>query len=225
MTSDRNWAQDPSFDPAAMRRFEERLARARPEKRPGYLRVKGATLLEAGDRKALEIAIELLRRVVDEHDHGIDVPWAHELLGIAYARQGDLASAEEHLGRCLQTSDEHRNGTSGVTELFLAEVLLSRDRVQEAADLLHDQDLRDRLLWDRHIYRYCVAAARVEDRLGGDPRPWAEEALRRAEDDQPQLARHPDVGRARPEPAEIREMRRLLARPRPRRLLRRRRRG
>ena len=47
-----------------------------------------------------------------------------ELLGQAYRKMGDLEAAEHHYRQCMATADKHRNGTTKVTKLFLAEVLL-----------------------------------------------------------------------------------------------------
>jgi len=210
--SDRNWMHDRSFDPDAMVEFERRLARARAASRPGYLRVKAATLLELDDPAARRIAIGLLSRVVDHYEHFLDVPWSHELLGEAYRRDGDLDSAERHLRLCLQTADDRRNGTTGVTELSLAEVLLEKGRVAEAGELLALDHLRRHLFWKAQLFRYAVAAARYEARSGGHAQPWARQALEIARDHAPQLPRHPNIGLPQPDDATITEMERLALR-------------
>src|SRR5690606_14282078 len=106
IVADRNWAHDPAFDDETMEELERRLGRAREENRPGYLRVKGATLLEQEDERATRVAVELLTRVVTEYDDFMEVPWSHELLGDAYRRLGDLAASERHLRRCIETADD-----------------------------------------------------------------------------------------------------------------------
>jgi hypothetical protein len=111
MPSDRDWPRDPRYDDAALERFEERLRRARPGSRPGYLRAKGATLLDHRDPAATLVAIHLLHRAT-ESGHCLEVPWAHELLGKAYRKMGDLDAAEHHYRHCMATADEHGNGTT-----------------------------------------------------------------------------------------------------------------
>lgn len=211
MAANRNWAHDVAFDRQAMAEFERRLARARPGNRAQYLRVKGATLLEAGQDDALPVAISLLRRVVDDHDDLLQVPWSHELLGEAYRRLGELDRAEHHYRACLESADERRNGTSNVTELLLAEVLLQRSRPDEALQLLDDEQLRGRLRWNSNIYRYGLARARAERATGGQPASWSREALRVAQEDDPQLARKPTVGRVQATEEELAELRGLAA--------------
>jgi hypothetical protein len=139
MPSDRNWPHDPRYDDAALEQFEERLRRANRASRPGYLRVKGATLLDHRDPAATVVAIRLLHRAT-ESGHFLEVPWAHELLGKAYRMVGDLNAAEHHFRQCMATADEHRNGTTHVTELFLAEVLLQRDDRWDLAEVGLDGD-------------------------------------------------------------------------------------
>jgi len=227
VTTDRDWAHDVAFDGQAMVEFERRLARARPGNRAQYLRVKGSTLLGAGRDEAVPIAISLLQRVVDDYDDFLQVPWSHELLGEAYRRLGEPDRAEYHYRMCLETADERRNGTSNVTELLIAEVLLEQSRPEEALRLLDDEDLRGRLIWNNTIYRYCLARARAERATGGNPAPWSQEALRLAQEDKPQLSRKPSVGRVKANKKELAELRRLREEPTSTgwRRLRRRRRG
>jgi hypothetical protein len=212
MPSDRNWARDPRYDDAALEQFEERLRRARPGSRPGYLRVKGATLLDHRDPAATLVAIRLLHRAT-ESGHFLEVPWAHELLGKAYRKMGDLDAAEHHYRRCMATVDEHGNGTTKVTKLFLAEVLLQRDDrgdLAEVEELLSSPDLTQSLLWNSYIFRYYVAQARLALRQRRDPREWAALALELAGDRRPQLPRHPTVGLVDPDPEVIAELRVLV---------------
>ena len=208
--ADRNWAHNAAFDDEAMDEFERRLGMARPGSRAQYLRVKGATLLESGNDEALTVAVSLLLRVVEGYDDFLQVPWAHELLGEAYRCKGDLDRAEHHLRQCLATADEQRNGTSNVTELLIAEVLLDQSRPDAALQLLVDDELVTRLTWNSNIYRYCLARARAEQATGGDPERWASEALRLAREDEPQLSHKPSVGRVRStEEEELTELRSL----------------
>lgn len=209
--ADRKWAHDPAFDDESMEEFERRLGRARTENRAGYLRVKGARLLEHDEDAATRTAIELLTRVVTEYDDFIEVPWSHELLGDAYRRLGDLGASECHLRLCIETADERRNGTTGVTELSLAEVLLEQGRVEEAGSVLAAQDPRQ-LAWNSQIFRYAVACARYEGRTGGSPGPWARKALEVAAVEEPQLPRLSDLGMVKASRSTLKEMRRLARR-------------
>jgi tetratricopeptide (TPR) repeat protein len=211
VATDRNWAHDLGFGQEAMTVFEHRLACARPNNRAQYLRVKAATLLELEGDEALPIAIALLHRVVDEYDDWLQGPWSHELLGEAYRRLGQLNEAEHHYRMCLRTADERRNGTTNITELLIAEVLLEQSRAGEALELLDDEDLLSRLAWNASIYRYCLARSRAERATGGEPEPWAREALRLAREDEPQLPRKASIGRVRAAEEDLAELRRVLA--------------
>jgi hypothetical protein len=110
---------------------------------------------------------------------------------------------------CLQTADDRRNGTTQVTELSLAEVLLEKGRVAEAGELLALDHLRRHLFWKAQLFRYAVAAARYEARSGGHAQRWARRALEIARDPAPQLPRHPNLGLPQPDDATITEMERL----------------
>ena len=209
--TDRSWAHRPEFDPAAMEEFEARLGRARSSGRAQYLRVKAAVLLEHAEPAALPIAIGLLKRVVDEYDDFLQVPFSHELLGGAYRCSGDLAQAETHLKLAIETADESRNGLS-LPELELAEVMIEAGRHEDAATQLQAAErLEPGMVWNSQLYRHAVARARVENQTGGNPAPWAQRALELSADTQPQLSRHPTVGLVRTRPDQLREMRRLAA--------------
>ena len=95
-------------------------------------------------------------------------------------RRADTAAEARGQGSglrwCIDTADERRNGTTKVTELSLAEVLLEQGRVEEAGEMLAAQEPRW-LAWNSQIFRCAVAWARYEDRIGGSPEPWAQKAL------------------------------------------------
>lgn len=166
-------------------------------------------LLEHAEHAALPIAISLLKRVIDEYDHFLEVPFSHELLGHAYRRSGDLAQAEAHLKLAIETADERRNGLS-LPELELAEVLLDAGKYSDAANQLQAvEDLERGMAWNSQLYRHAAAKAHLEHQNGGDPTPWAERALELAADTEPQLSRYPTVGIVNASPDELREMRRL----------------
>jgi hypothetical protein len=209
--SDRNWMHDPQSDRETMAEFERRLAKARPISRAQYLRVKAATLLEQQTPAATAIAIDLLTRVVTNYDNRLEVPFSHELLGVAYRRVGDLAAAEHHFRVCIDTAYENRSGTSHLTELWLAEVLLDQGRTAEAGDLLVLEELQRNLTWNSAIFRFVVACARYEARTGGDPAPWAKQALDLGADRTHPLTKHQDLGLVETDDATLDEMRHLTA--------------
>jgi hypothetical protein len=173
--------------------------------------VKGATLLRLGDTAAIPTAIRLLHRAT-ETDHLLEVPWAHELLGHAYQETGELEAAEHHYRQCMATADEHRNGTTKVTELFLAEVLIQGTTQgpspKRRAAVVARPDAAPAV--ELALFRYHVARARLALRQGGDPRAWAAVALELAGDRRPQLPLHPTVGVVDPDPGVITEPRVLV---------------
>lgn len=209
MSGDRNWARQTDFDPAALAEFERRLGRATTAKRPSYLRIKAAILLEQGDPRSLPVVISLLQRVVAEYDDFLEVPFSHELLGRAYRRTGELSRAATHLKLAIETADQRRNGLS-LPELELAEILIETGDCDSAAiQLQAAEDLETGMVWNIQLYRHALAKARVESTVGGNPAPWAERALALAAHEGPQLPRHPTVGLVNASPGELKEMKRL----------------
>lgn len=205
----RNWALSERFDSDAMVEFEERLGRARTANRAGYLRVKAATLLGLAHPTATAVAVQLLHRVVENHDDFIEVPRSHELLGNAYLDSGDLAAAERHLRLAISSADDRRNGLS-LPELTLAEVLLERGEV-DAAQVVLDavREMPRELVWKSQLYRFAVASARFADVSGRDASSWAREALDLAGNEEPQLPRHPTIGLVEADAGTLAEMRQL----------------
>ena len=162
-------------------------------------------------------AVGLLKRVVDEYDDFLQVPFSHELLGRAYRRSGDLTQAETHFKLAIETADEHRNGLSP-PELELAEVMIEAGRQEAAATQLHAaEQLEPGMVWNSQLFRHAVARARVEHQIGRDPTAWAQRAIDLADDAEPQLPRHPTVGLVKASPDELREMKRIATRPTKRR--------
>jgi tetratricopeptide (TPR) repeat protein len=207
--TDRNWAHNEEFDCDAMAEFEERLGRARAANRPGYLRVRAATLLGLAHPTATAVAVQLLRRVVDDHDDFIEVPWSHELLGNAYLNSGDLAAAERHLRLAISSADERRNGLS-LPELTLAEVLLEKGEVDAAQAVLDEvRKMPQGMVWNSQLFRFAVASAHCVDLSGSDASSWAQEALDLAGNEEPQLPRHPTIGLVEAETGTLAEMRQL----------------
>lgn len=207
--TDRNWAHSEEFDSDAMAEFEARLGRARAANRPGYLRVKAATLLGLAHPTATVVAVQLLRRVVADYDDFIEVPWSHELLGHAYRNSGDLAAAERHLRLAISSADERRNGLS-LPELTLAEVLLEKGEVDAAQTVLDQVRKMSRgMAWNSQLYRFAVTSARCADLLGSDGSSWAQEALDLAGHEEPQLPRHPTIGLVDAEDGTLAEMRQM----------------
>jgi hypothetical protein len=208
-----DWYRAPTWTGAARDTFEQRLRRARPHKRPQYLRVQAVTLLQSGDSHDRQAAIDLLHQLLDQYPENFEVPFAHELLAQAYWADGDLALAEYQLRCCLATSPANRSGTTGLADLALAELLVERGdsaRFGEAAALLDAADLPARLVFHAQVFRYYLIRARLADRVG-DPRrrEYAQRALQVAAITTPQFPRHPDVGLVHTSAAVLAELREI----------------
>jgi hypothetical protein len=167
--SERDWFRSPSWDPPTAADFERRLRRARPHNRAQYTRVQATYLLQAVDAVTREAGRDLLRRVIDEYPDSIEAKAAWEQLGDSLARDGRLDEAEHALTvtlRLCQASRIGRSGTTGTTELRLAEVILAmgeRGRVDEVVRLLDaaEPEVERHSLFRDVVYRYLLARARA----------------------------------------------------------------
>jgi tetratricopeptide (TPR) repeat protein len=200
------WYETPAWDATAQADFEERLrrTRARPESRAEYVRMKALALEETG---LLDEAVRLYERFVsDEHASWFYVPWTLERLGDIARRQGRLPEAEQYYRRLLTRGSDaaSRNGTTGMTAVSLAEVLLDQGRPDEAAAALGEAEMFTVTSFSANLFRYCVASARLAQARGDSDA--AADAAERALDlvDAPdQYSRHPGVGGVKSDDATV----------------------
>ena len=111
------------------------------------------------------------------------------------------------LEQCISITSPSMSGTSGLPDLTLAETLLDNapGSLPAVVDLLNSPSLPSRIKFNSDLFRYHLATARACQRLGQDPAPPARRALDLLKSDQPQLPRHPTVGRIQASEQTIRE--------------------
>jgi hypothetical protein len=137
-----DWYRSLAWDAEIEAGFEERLRRARPASRAQYIRIQATYLLESPDLGVRETGRGLLQRVIAEYPDDIQAKTAMEQLGGSLAGDARLAEAEQALRETLRmcaASPAGRSGTTGTTELRLAEVIMSAGdaaRISEAAEFL-----------------------------------------------------------------------------------------
>jgi hypothetical protein len=164
--------------------------------------------LESPDALTREIGRALLRRVIEDYpDDDLETKCAWEQLGDSLAREGRLNDAENALRetlRRIQASATGVSGTSGTTELRLAEVLISRGdtaSIDQAGKLLTivESAVRTQAFLRDVLYRYFLACARVAhaQRAPEAAAELARAALQVADDTSTPLPRHPTVGWAK----------------------------
>jgi hypothetical protein len=199
MTSKDDWFRSADWDDDAQAEFERRLARARPDGRVQYRRIKGIALLESTDRTARQAGRAMLQENASDPDAaGFERTLALSLLGSHEVGAGGGDVAEPMLRTAIERLKTDPSGGSGLEPTVLAEILLRRGDVaslREAKALL-DANLDDPPLLVRHRHRMCVAGARVAVALGDrrDARLWAQEALRYAAATHSGLRNHPRLG-------------------------------
>ena len=208
------WYRDPRWNETVAEEFERRLARARLDNRPQYLRIKALTLLENGGEEERVAARGLLRRVIDDYDdplNDFDFLIARETLAELDAADGAFDAAEAQYRAALQLSDE--SNVRGDAPLALAELLIRRGdeaRLTEAETLLDGLRVED-LTFKVQRFRHAVCRARLAEARGSaeEAAGYAAEALREASSTTPDFPRHPDVGHVPTSNSVIREMRNL----------------
>ncbi len=186
------WYRSPKWDAAAREDFERRLARAKPQNRPQYLKIKALGLRDAGD---VHQAVGLLQRVVNEYPTSLDAPFCLELLGDIARDGGRLADAVA-LYRQVVEARPDLNATSGAVHVSLAEVLNSMGLPEEALKAL---DLRPVSTLTLNYWLFRWNAALADAAAGVGEHSVARDAARRALallDAPDQFSRHPGVGRA-----------------------------
>lgn len=216
--TDRNWYRARVWDDDIAARFEERLARSRTTQRPKYLRIQATYLAESSDARTRAVAFDLFRRAI--HDYRTtEATAAAEQLGDSLARDGRLAEGADALRTALSLIAESpigRAGTTHLTELRLAEVLLELGDVDEAAaqlDAAAPEVELQKIYPDVH-YRYLVAHARVEAARGrrATAAMWARAALAVADDAVPHAPLEPALPRPAVTATDRADLERLAAR-------------
>jgi tetratricopeptide (TPR) repeat protein len=208
------WYRDPRWDKAATEEFERRLARARLDNRPQYLRIKALTLLESGGKEERVAARGLLRRIIEDYDdplNDFDFLIARETLAELDAADGAFDEAEAQYRAALQLSSE--SNVRGDAPLALVELLIRRGGeagFAEAETLLDGLDHVD-LTFKSQRFRYAVYRARLSAARGNaeEAGGYAVEALREASTTAPDFPRHPDVGHVQASNSVLQEMRNL----------------
>jgi hypothetical protein len=222
---DRDWFRSSSWDADIAERFEARLRRARAANRAQYVRIQASHLLESPDASTREAGRALLRRVINDHpDDELETKFACEQLGDSLAREGRLDEAEGALRetlRRIQASPTGASGTSGTTELRLAEVLIARGdatSIDDAGQLLAAVESEVRIqaaLMRDVLYRFFLACARVAyaQRAPEAAAELARAALHVADDISTPIPRHPTVGWPHATDGERAELRSISSAP------------
>jgi tetratricopeptide (TPR) repeat protein len=197
-----DWFRSTDWGEAAERDFRQRLARARPHNQIQYRRIKAVTLLDTGDPAKATSGQRLLIEIVDSAEAPeFEKVMALSMLGERALREGRLDEAEANLREALRISGPDSSGTSGLEEVWLAQVALARG---DRAGLPEARALVERRAAYPHPFlnarfETCLTAAKVamalEDRA--EAATWAQAALRLADADHSGLANHPTLGLVR----------------------------
>ena len=203
------WYRTADHGEDAKAEFSRRYSHARHPHRIQYKQIKAVHLMEVGEPAGIRWAQDLLTEITADQDaYCHQRAFAFELLAGARRKAGQWKLAVQALEQCIELASPTMNGTSGLPDLTLAEVLLENDpsALSRVAGLLDFQPLVDRIKFNSQLFRYLVATARARRALGQDPVPPARRALDLLEDDKPAFPRHPDVGRVHASAQTVREL-------------------
>lgn len=229
---DSDWFRSSTWNPDVAAAFEAKLQRTRKWNRAQYLRIQGVHLVAQDSAESRAAGRLLLTRVVDSYsasEDGADRMEALtslENLADSLARDGELTAARfayrEVLNR-VASSTTKRSGTSHTTEISLAELLIAdgdpsslkdAELLLDAAEEQVVQSAFFRNLVLRYLVaRFLVARMRAAALRGEASRAavYAREALSIADETQPSLPRHPDLGRPHASEALRAELQRIAA--------------
>jgi hypothetical protein len=206
------WYRSSEWSEQARVEFERRLRRARPHKRPQYLRIKAISLREHGGEAGRRGARELNERVLSDYPNSaFDVAVCLAELATLAEREGATDEAIEHLRAATHLADEGM--VRGDEHLRLAELLIRSDdpeRWREAGAVL-DQIIDSDLAFSSERFRCAVLRARIAAREGDEATAAnsAKTALAETTRSKPDFSRHPDLGWASADPATLAEMHEL----------------
>ena len=210
------WFRASAWDDVVAAEFELRLKRARPAQHPEFLRLQATELIASEDASTREAGRAMLERIIREFPYNYESKFACEQLGTSLAGEGRLAESEKAyrhtIMMCKQSSIGYSGG-SGVPELFLAEVLLRMGgRTVDAWELLDEVSPRveQQSLIRGTVYRHLLASARAASELAlPTASDFARSALAVADESEPSLPRHPELGRVNATDDERAELARI----------------
>ena len=224
---DSDWFRSSTWNPDFAAAFEAKLQRARSWNRAQYLRIQGVHLVAQDSAEFRAAGRALLARVVESYsasEDGADrmqALAALENLADALARDGEVTAARAAYREVLDrvaASPTGRSGTSHTIEISLAELLIadgdlsSLDEAEVLLDTAEEQVALSAFFRDL-VLRYLVVRARTAA-LRGEASlvaVYAREALSVADETEPSLPRHPDLGRPHASDDLRTELQRIVA--------------
>lgn len=191
-----DWFRQPRWSSAIAAEFEARLRRSRPTGRAQYLRIQGATLLEAVPPD-YATALALLDRVVTEYRAAeLEQPIAHTLRGQCAEGLGDVPAALAAYRAAMAIQRVRPTVRTDAYARFALLVLSAgrRELFAEAADGLATWGPEAHFPVER--FRADAARALLADAQGdrAGARAAAQRALAAAAERTSGLPQHPDVG-------------------------------
>lgn len=197
--SSTDWFRSTAWTDAAQRDFRARIGRARPHNRIQYRRIKATVLFDTGQPGKIAGARGLLHEILEAPDAAdFERVMALSMLGKEALDRGNLDDADVNLRKAIGLDHPTRSGTSGMEEVWLAQVALARgdDRqLAEARTLLEDRAADPPILLSAR-FEMCHTATRVALALhdASAAAYWARACLTLADAQHSGLRNHPTLG-------------------------------
>jgi tetratricopeptide (TPR) repeat protein len=206
-----NWFRNITWDSAIEADFEARLKRSRGAfYKAQYLRIQAGILLDNSDKYIQLVGLRLMERLIkDFAAEESSTIFGHEQLGDYYLRNNNHYKAEEYFRIVTEhcKSRKSRSGTSGISDLKLAETILALDKsekFEEAYNLCKEYPT-DELTFNSDVFYYNAVFAQVCKKLNkiDEAKEYANAALKISKVSEPQFSRHKTVGLVRPTSEQI----------------------
>ena len=219
--SKKDWYLNADWDKEAEDFFESKLKRVRDSyDKAQYLRIKGNCLLKTNDKRKWEVGVKLLERVLDNYmEEETESYFACEILGDHYRLNNEIDTSEKYYRQVLSYYNTSRNGTSGIADIKLAEMIVDyeqEDKYEEMYLLLTEvfESTKGKLLFNDDRYRYAFVLSRLTDLLGinNESAYYATKALELSEISKPQLDDSKLVGVINSKKEEIAFLENIIAR-------------
>jgi hypothetical protein len=104
-----NWFRRTSWTDADQQDFERHLARARPLKRPQYLRIQSVHLVQTGDPALIQVAQSLIERFLRENGDDVEIAFVHELSGQGHEALDEVLPALNCYRQAMAAERRRRN--------------------------------------------------------------------------------------------------------------------
>lgn len=215
-----DWFRGDNWDEKNQELFEQKLKQARGSySKSQYLKIKANVLLTSSDSSKQLEGYKLMERVISDYPTEISfVMFAFERLGDYNLIVNQYDKAETYYRECVSLYKKNgRNGTSGIADVKLAEVIFDTGQSEKYTDmyLLLSEDFANyggTLILYEDKFRYNLILAKISDSLKKsiESKKYAEKALKLSELKTSQFEKYPELGIVNPNDSSLKTLHKIL---------------